>query len=311
MTSLPPSILIFIPWFGAWPAWMRFFLESCRHNPTIDWVLISDCGDVTDLPPNVRILSTSLLNYRELISQKIGIRCKWVDAYKLCDLRPSFGVVHDDLITGYDYWGYGDIDLIYGDIRSIYNGYVLSHDVISSHANITAGHLTLIKNTEKMNLAFKKVRGWKGLLSRRDHRGFDEYQWSHLFKRGLGTRWLQLKQRIRSPDLQVNGYFVEQFTTDLFPLPWIDGSRNYPRKWYWKDGKLTAEGAGSREFLYVHFTHWQSNRWVNKDKAAWRKLDNIDGLPPGRPREFTISADGFRPLNECELTSPSLAIQTS
>ena len=37
-------------------------------------------------------------------------------AYKLCGCKPFYGVIHKEELRGYDYWGFGDIDLIYGDL---------------------------------------------------------------------------------------------------------------------------------------------------------------------------------------------------
>jgi hypothetical protein len=55
-TAAEPRIRILIPYFGAWPPWMGLFLESCRANPSIDWLLLGDCGPLdADLPPNVRV----------------------------------------------------------------------------------------------------------------------------------------------------------------------------------------------------------------------------------------------------------------
>src|SRR6516165_8508611 len=42
MAAALASVLILIPWFGPWPPWMRFFIESCRWNSTINWLLIGD-----------------------------------------------------------------------------------------------------------------------------------------------------------------------------------------------------------------------------------------------------------------------------
>ena len=37
----------------------------------------------------------------------------------------------------------------------------------------------------------------------------------------------------------------------------------HPGFWFWKEGKLTNEKDGEREFLYLHFMRWQTNRWIN------------------------------------------------
>ncbi|WP_425228652.1 DUF6625 family protein [Sphingomonas sp.] len=292
------SLVILLTWFGPWPAWMRFFLASCRYNPTVHWAIIGDAEPPADVPPNVSFVTHSFAGYRALVAARLGIECAWPSAYKLCDLKPVLGYLHPELIAGYDFWGFGDIDVIYGDIRAIYDATVFEHDIISSHPLITAGHLTLIRNSPRLNASFKRVRGWRGLLSRPDHRGFDEFQWSHLFSELRGDTWFaRVRQRLRSPSLPAKGYFVEQHSSALWPLPWIDGSTNYPEFWYWRRGRLTATGAGDREFLYLHFTNWQSSRWVDGDVAVWKRLDSIDHLAAGRPDAFRIGADGFTALD--------------
>jgi hypothetical protein len=303
MTSHKKSILMIVPYFGKWPTYIRFFIESCRWNPSVDWLIITDCGDLGDVPPNVRLMQINLLEYRDLVSERLSIRCQWDSAYKICDIRPAMGLIHSDVIASYDYWGYGDIDVVYGDIRSIYTSDVLTHDIISSHPDRCAGHFVLIRNVESMNRAFKRVRGWRDLLARKAHVSFDERHWSDLFVTHQRITWRErLKSRLRSPLLKVKGYFVEQFSTNLPPLPWIDGTRNYPCAWIWRDGVLTASNGGARTFLYAHFTNWQSGRWLRDGEAAWKDLKTLDHCPPGRPSCFKITAHGFISLEDQSLS---------
>lgn len=300
-----PSIGMLLTWFGCWPAWMRFFLASCRENPSVQWFIISDCDEPQDLPCNVAIVRRSFEEYRADIQARLGIACHWDKPYKLCDMKPAMAYLHPDLVEGFDFWGFGDLDVIYGDIRAIYTVDVLRNDLISSHETITAGHLTLVRNADRLNASFKRIRGWKALLGRSEHRGFDEFQWSHQFSPLRGGAFDRLKQRIRSPSLSAKTLFVEQHSTALHPLPWIDGSRNYPDVWFWRDGKLTAEGAGDREFLYLHFSNWQSDRWNEGGVAAWNRIATIDHCPPGRLGSFRIGPDGFWPLTDAQVVPRS------
>jgi len=299
MKNPQKSILLIVPWFGKWPPYIRFFIESCRWNPSIDWLIITDCGELADPPPNVRLMQTSLSDYRDLISERLSIRCQWKDAYKVCDIRPAMGLIHADSVAPYDYWGYGDIDVVYGDIRSIYTRDVLTFDVISPHADRCAGHFVLIRNTEVMNRAFMRVRGWRDLLARSTNVSFDERHWSNLFVTHQGISWKEwLTGRLRSPRLAARGYFVEQFSTSLPPLKWIDGTTNYPNAWIWRDGVLTSDNSGARTFLYAHFSNWQSGRWLRGGEAAWKSLPSLDHCPPGRLNAFKITSHGFMPLED-------------
>ncbi len=291
------SILIIVQWFGPWPGWMRCFLESCRANASVNWLLVGDAASPDDLPSNVRLKRISFDEYRALISNKLGIAVQWTDVYKLCDLKPALAAIHDGEVAGYDYWGYCDLDVIFGDIRHFYTPEVLAHDLITTHANVVSGHFTLLRNTPRMVGAFRKVPFWKRLLAVPQHKSFDEQIFSRLFLPiPLKLKW----RRLFTPFLG-GALCVERHSTNIPPLAWIDGSANWPKKWFWNRGRLTTDRSGAQEFLYLHFSHWQSNRWTQEAVAPWTKLDRLDQLPPGRIERFTISAMGFRPLDEAEL----------
>jgi hypothetical protein len=116
-----PSILMILTWFGPWPGWMRLFLESCRWNASVDWLLAGDAPPPDDAPPNVRFLTLSFADWREMAARRLGVPLAWREPYKLCDLKPAYAVIHADIVAPYDHWGFGDLDVIYGDIRRHYD----------------------------------------------------------------------------------------------------------------------------------------------------------------------------------------------
>ncbi len=289
-----PRILLFSLWFGPWPKWIRCFLESCRWNSSVDWLLIGDAEPPQDIPPNVRILRTSFADYRALVSKRLGIDAKWTDIYKVCDMRPALAATHEDAVAGYDFWGYCDLDIIFGDIRRFYTPQFLSDDVISTHPHVVCGHFALFRNTPRMANAFRKIPFWRRLLSVAEHKSFDEQVFSRLF---LPFPKKRAWRRLITPFLG-GGKFVEQYSTNIKPLTWIDGGAHWPEKWFWDRGRLTTNRSGDREFLYLHFSHWQSNRWTGEAVAPWKKLERLVDLPAERPERFTISAQGFTPTPE-------------
>lgn len=287
-----PSIHLLAPWFGPWPAWMRFFLASCGANPDIRWTLIGDAPALAAAPANVSFLTIALDDYRRLLADRLKIAPRWREAYKVCDVRPSYGLVHADLIGDADFWGYGDLDVVYGDIRSIYTPDVLAHDLVTTHDDVVAGHFSLFRNTPKMNEAFTRIRGWRDMLADDRHRSFDEQIFSRLF---LPLKGRQKVRRLITPYLG-GGLFQERFSTAIPPRLWIDGTPDWPRRWFWRRGKLTAALGPGREFLYLHFSHWQSDRWTQEARAPWKTLDRLDNCPPGPLDAFSIGPDGFHPL---------------
>ena len=50
------KIAIIVPYFGEFPNYFPLFLNSCRYNPTVDWLLVTDIADPVDYPQNVRVI---------------------------------------------------------------------------------------------------------------------------------------------------------------------------------------------------------------------------------------------------------------
>src|ERR1700689_4414534 len=151
------KIVMLVTWFGPWPKWFSLYLESCRWNPTINYIMISDAPVPDGIPDNVKFIKYEFKDYRKFFADRIGVVPKWDTAFKLCDIRPILGYLHEDLVEGYDYWGYGDVDVIFGDIRRFFGEKELTYDVISTHEHIISGHFALIRNTQKMNGLFRKI----------------------------------------------------------------------------------------------------------------------------------------------------------
>src|SRR5689334_11219728 len=104
------GLVILIPYFGPWPPWFRFFLESCRWNYAVNWLVYTDNEAPENAPSNVRFVRTPLREYLERISDALAIKLSWNDATKLRDVRPALGFVHEKEIRQYSNFGYGEID---------------------------------------------------------------------------------------------------------------------------------------------------------------------------------------------------------
>ena len=157
------SIIIFIDYFGEWPPWIELFFESCRSNSTVNWCLHTDCAPIS-APSNVRIISIPFEQYCQKVSDTLQIRFRPERTYNICNLKPTVGILHSALLEGYDFFGWGDLDVIYGDIRAIYSDKILRNNVISSHAGICSGHLLLMKNRDWLRHAFLLLQEWKTRL---------------------------------------------------------------------------------------------------------------------------------------------------
>src|SRR5689334_13575473 len=111
-----PSIVLIIPYFGPLPSYSNLFFRSCGKNPTVNWFLITDQEiDEDRLPSNVSVSRTTFAAVRKTINQIVGFQAALSRPYKLCDLRPAYGEIFSAEVAGYEYWGYCDMDVLFGD----------------------------------------------------------------------------------------------------------------------------------------------------------------------------------------------------
>lgn len=189
---------ILICYYGAFPWYFRFFLQSCATNPDIDFIFITDIPVPGKLPPNVKLAPYSLADIRDAAAQALSFPVSLNDPYKLCDFRPAYGLLFEDLLKEYDFWGYGDIDVIYGKIRHIITDEVLQqYDIISARKEYLSGFFALYRNNEKIRHLFRESRDYQKVFQDPAHYCFDEtnWYWSEVMD---GKSIFQLNQHIQS-----------------------------------------------------------------------------------------------------------------
>jgi len=289
MSTQEPTICFVIPYFGRWPFWMPFFLASCQANPTVDWLLFSDCGELQELPPNVRIVQTSYEAYCVRVSVCLGIDFHPRNPYKLCDLKPALGVIHEQELAGYEFWGFCDLDLVFGGLRDYYTADRLARkDVFSTHARRISGHCCLLRNTAEIRGLFQRVPNWRERLSDDVHHAFDEGPFSRLFiphKNWPVFLW-PLASWFRRAE------FIEAFSTPGAKIGWVDASRDFPSCWFWHKGRLTNDRDGQRHFPYFHFVVWKKNDWRDLPQLSPHYLQELAAT-----ERWVIDSRGFHPLD--------------
>lgn len=151
MKSKYRKVLI-IPYFGNFHDYFHLWLSSCSYNPDYDFLIYTDIN-VSQIkhPDNVKFMQCTLSDIRMKACRLLGFEVVLDRPYKLCDYRPIYGVLFYEDIKEYDFWGYCDIDLIFGNISKF-----LTDDIFDNYDKIlTCGHFTLQRNTPKINLIFK------------------------------------------------------------------------------------------------------------------------------------------------------------
>ena len=170
------KITVLIPYFGKWPPWIEYFLHSCRHNPEMEFLLFSDAGRPEHCPPNVRYRQSSLGEFSEIAGAGLGMPIKLVHPYKICDFRPAFGRIFSEHLKNADFWGYSDLDLIFGRAARFLTPEILDrYDVISVRRDYLAGHFALFRNSDLLNGLYSRSPVHRKVLTDGDrHYAFDE-----------------------------------------------------------------------------------------------------------------------------------------
>jgi len=169
------SILIIIPYFGKLPELFQFWYHSALNNPDVDFILFTDQN--VEPKDNIRVVKTSFEDIKSRFSEALGMDLALTSPYKLCDFRPAYGYIFAEELKGYDFWGFCDVDLVFGRIRNFITGDILdNYDMISCW-----GHLTLYRNCDFCNTLFMSHHEgylyYKDVFSNPDNMVFDEI-WS-------------------------------------------------------------------------------------------------------------------------------------
>lgn len=170
------KIAFLCPYFGRLPLeQIKLWLKTCSFNPDFDWIIITDDRSCFALPHNVKKITMSFEQFRKYVIKKLGFSVSLSSAYKLCDFKPLYGFLFNNILREYDYWGHCDMtDCIFGDL-SIY----INEDTIKQYDKIFfLGHMTLYRNTEEVNKRFliktKSGISVKTILQSNENMAFDE-----------------------------------------------------------------------------------------------------------------------------------------
>lgn len=305
------KIGLFIPYFGQWPQWALLYFETLKRNSTVDFIFFTDCDTSIVKAPNIQFHTFGFREYVDMVNTKLNFKFNPENAYKLCDLRPLFGDLHRDIFASYDFYGWIDVDVLLGDIRSFYTEDILKkYDVFSTHDHRISGHFALFRNTEENRLMYKKIYQWEEALKSKPFIGIDEHgitnAYQHTIFDKINDKYKMSVNnsitRFFSNQKKKRMYMVEQFTTPFLSKPWIDGSvnSNQPDVWYYKDGVVTNNRDGNKKFMYLHFMNFKSSQWRHDGtKAPWEGMSQVcKATPEDMNIGIVIDKTGIAPIIE-------------
>ncbi|MBE8117622.1 DUF6625 family protein [Limosilactobacillus fermentum] len=262
--------LLIIPYFGKLPNYFPLWVESAEQNKRIfDFLIITD-QNIRVKAPNIRVEKTDFPTFKKFVQSKFDFHISLAKPYKLCDFRPAYGYIfNDDIKDDYDYWGFCDIDLIFGNAEKFLRPVWLKYDKISK-----LGHLQLYRNNSELKELFKHTTSNKTF---NNYRKIFKRKGMYLFDEQFGIDDIANHSGIITLDLDCIADISPQHAN--FSV-WHD----YPdRKNYfiYKDGTITRfieqeSGYQKKEYLYLHL---QKRPMIYNPNIS---LDNGFTIVPGQ-----------------------------
>lgn len=272
------NIALIICYFGKLPWYFNYFVHTCKYNSSIDFIIITDNQNwINDLPPNVIVVYKTLDEINSLAEKKLGFSTEIKEGYKLCDFKPVYGFLFPELLDGYDFWGHGDIDIIFGDIRNFITDEILkNHELISVRHDYITGYFLLFRNNTKMNTLFMKSKDYKKVLSSSIHYCFDEtnfrfHEFSDQFQDKI---YVPIQNKIESMMHVVEKLRKKKQLKTYFDFHVIEGD---PGRLYWDQGKLYYRNR--YEVLLYHMIRFKT---IYKPEIIPQKISNSFSITPTR-----------------------------
>lgn len=248
------SIAILICWYGPFPWYFPYFIHSCSYNPTIDFFIITDnLTSINDKPQNAQILYKTLDAIKETASEKLGFAVSINYPYKLCDFKPAYGFIFSELIKDYDFWGHGDIDVVYGSIRSFMTNDILNtYDIISSRHDYISGTFCLFRNSYHVSTLFLQSKDYRKVFRCADPCCFDECNF--LFAElQSGASILDYPENIQSMTYVVKKAEEKGEVKAYFDFIVVEGT---PGEIRWSNGKIIYKDL--YEAMFYHLVRFKT-----------------------------------------------------
>ena len=240
---------IIVPYFGKLPEIFPIWLKSCSTNKDIEWLIITDDTSKYNYPKNVDVNYISWEDIKLRIQKLYDFEIILDKPYKLCDYRVAYGEIFEEELEKYDFWGYCDLDVIFGDISKF-----ITKEILDTYDKIQwRGHLTLYRNTKEVNRRYRlPINGnllYKEIFTKTDNCFFDEDGIDKIYEQYE----FSVYKETNFADLKIRSY---NFFLLHFPKEY--DYKNKHQIFVWDRGKLTRlyienNKIKEEEFMYIHF----------------------------------------------------------
>jgi hypothetical protein len=270
------SICLIIAWFGELPNYFKLWIKTVENNDTIDFLFITNNKFNFETPHNLKIKILSFKQFKSRIQNSFDFKISLDYPYKICDYKVAYGEIFAEELKNYDYWGFCDLDLLFGDIRSFF-----SESILNQYTKfLSRGHLTIFRNEEHISNLYRtdESERYKGIYTSPLTLAFSECT-----PNGINDIFLKNGEKIYDEiiffDVAINKF-------RFYPSKYaVTTHKHIHSLFFWENGKLfrfykkSNDEFKEEEFLYVHFQK-RNMPILNKNQLInYGEINNIVALP--------------------------------
>ena len=147
------KVCLIIPYFGIMPSYFDLWLESAGHNREFTFLIYTDSYNENQkkIYNNIIFHKITFDEFRSKIEKLFDFPIVLDTPYKLCDYKPTYGAALTKDLETFDFWGYCDVDLIFGKLSNF-----ITDEILNKYDRVyNLGHFTLYRNIEEINNLYK------------------------------------------------------------------------------------------------------------------------------------------------------------
>ena len=282
------KICIITVYFGKLPNYISLWVKSVKYNSKIDFYLYTDDRvDNIDIPDNLHIVYLTLSQMKQRAEKALNMSVCLDRPYKCCDYKPVYGLIFNDDIHSYDYWGHCDLDMIFGNLSKFFSQY----EIYKYDRFLALGHLSLFRNNDEVNARYKSngsFRDYTTVFTNSNSYAFDEF--NGITSIYLANNYSMFSKRIFA-DISPNH---KRFT--LSTLYTLDSTPiNYRLQTFiWDNGKVFRKyylhgSFFAEEYAYIHFQkRGELNIRFNIEDCNSFYISNIGFIKASEPIEKSL-----------------------
>jgi len=156
-------------WFGPLPEWTDQWIANMERLKPLGYDYL---------------MFTNLEMFKARVRDKLDLEPNILpQTGKPWDYRAMLGVLFEEEIKGYDFFGHTDFDCVYGNVdKWVTDEFLDGLDVHSNHNEYICGPWTLYRNIKEVRELYMKTPSWRPILMDQRSTGWVEMEYSRLLE---------------------------------------------------------------------------------------------------------------------------------